>query len=221
MTNQVQKFSSDMAQTSEMFLRGAAFIDGYRRYGNLGAAMDKVHLLHFNYQDLGAGDLWLKRLMPFYVWSRNNIPAQLRSLFLQPGKMQKALTFNQEFKRTFGAEGDDSWINQILPEYMQIPNGFASKFMFSDNNVGFMQNLPINDIDRMLSGDGFPIRGREVGGLLGPFTTPIELLTQTRAAVLRSEKVGRKFQHTTICLGASHTPVYAPQRKEKRMPLRP
>jgi hypothetical protein len=179
MTNQVQKFFSDMAQTSEMFLRGAAFIDGYRRYKNLGAAMDKVHLLHFNYQDLGPGDLWVKRLMPFYVWSRNNIPAQLRAMVLQPGKVQKAFTFNEEFQRTFGAEGDDSWLNQVLPEYMINQNGFASLFNFADNNVGFMQNLPVNDIDRLLSGEGFPIRGREVGGMLGPFTTPLELITGT------------------------------------------
>ena len=177
MTNQVQKFFSDMAQTSEMFLRGAAFIDGYRKYRNLGAAIDQVHLLHFNYQDLGPGDLAIKRLMPFYVWARNNIPAQLRALVMQPGKIQKGFEFNEEFQNSFGAEGDDRWMNQVLPEYMNIANGFLSKFKFADNNIGLMQSLPINDIDRLLSGDGFPIRGREVAGMFGPFTVPLELLS--------------------------------------------
>jgi len=173
-TNKVMTFLGDWNQTAEMYLRGAAFIDGYRRYGDFGAAMNKVHLLHFNYQDLGPGDLWAKRIMPFYTWTRNNVPVQLRAMVLQPGKIQRALTLNQEFQRTFGAEGDDSWYQQVLPEYMTIAGGVATKFKFGDNNIGTYLRLPFNDVDRLLYESGAP-RGRELAGMLGPFTTPIEV----------------------------------------------
>ena len=174
-TNRVMTFFGDMNQTAEMYLRGAAFIDGYRRYGDLGAAMSKVHMLHFNYQDLGPGDLWVKSIVPFYTWSRNNIPVQLRAMVMQPGKIQRAFTFNEEFQRTFGAEGDDSWMQQVLPEYMSIAGGVATRFKFGDNNIGTYMRLPFNDVDKLLAGEGFPIRGKEAVNMLGPFTVPIEI----------------------------------------------
>lgn len=173
-TNRVMKFLGDKNQLAEMYLRGAAFIDGYRRYGDFGAAMNKVHLLHFNYQDLGEGDLWAKRILPFYTWTRNNVPVQLRAMVLQPGKIQRAITLNEEFQRTFGAEGDDSWLQQVLPEYMTIAGGVATKFKFGDNNIGTYMRLPFNDVDKLLTERGVP-RFRELAGMTGPFTTPLEV----------------------------------------------
>ena len=187
-TNRVMKFLGDTNQLAEMYLRGAAFIDGYRRYGDFGAAMSKVHLLHFNYQDLGVGDLWAKRIMPFYTWTRNNIPVQLRAMVMQPGKIQRAISLNEEFQRTFGADGDDSWLQQVLPEYMVNAGGVATRFKFGDNNIGTYMRLPFNDVDKLLSGEGAQIRGRELAGMLGPFTTPIEVAAGVNL------QTGAKFQ---------------------------
>ena len=182
MTNRVQRAFNDMAQTSEMFLRFSAFIDGFRRYGDELAAMDKVHLLHFNYQDLTGAEQWVRRFLPFYTWTRNNVPAQLRAMVMQPGKIQRVLYANEEFQNAFGAEGDESWLNQVLPEYLDISDGFASKFKFADNNIGFFLKLPFEDINRLfyVGESGVPgIRAREVLGSTGLLTTPIEMLSGT------------------------------------------
>jgi hypothetical protein len=86
---------------------------------------------------------------------------------------------NQEFKNAFGAEGDESWLNQVLPEYITTSDGFASQLKFADNNLGFYLKLPSEDINKLFYVEkGVPLpRGREILGMTGLLTTPIELLS--------------------------------------------
>ena len=180
-TNRYQSFMTNMSQSSEIFLRFAPFIDGYRRYGNFESAMDKVHMLQYDYRDLSDAEQWLRRLLPFYTWTRNNVPAQLRAIALQPGKIQRAMYANEEFKNAFGVGEDDSWLNQVLPEYVQNANGFASNWTFGDNNIGFYLKLPFEDINNLfqVGEKGVPtIRGKALTNMLGPFIkAPIEMAT--------------------------------------------
>ena len=177
MTNRVARFNNNMAQSSEMFLRLGAFIDGFEKYKNFESAMSNVHLLHFNYQDLSDFEQWVRRAIPFYTWTRNNVPAVFRSIAMQPGKIQRALYAKEEIQNTFGAEGDESWMNQVLPEYITTSDGFASTFKFGSNNIGFFLRLPFEDVNRLFQvKGGVPqLRGRELAGLAGPFTTPLEI----------------------------------------------
>ena len=175
MTNRVQRGLNNMAQSSEMFNRVGAFIDGFEKYGNFDSAMAQVHLLHFNYQDLSDAEQWIRRIVPFYTWTRNNVPAQLRAMIMQPGKLQRVMYANEEFQNYYGAQGDDSWLNQVLPEYVNVSDGFATQFKFGDNNIGFFLKLPSEDINKLFKVNGFPIRLREAANMLGPFTTPIEI----------------------------------------------
>lgn len=175
-TNKLQRMGNNWAQNSELRLRFSAFMDGFERYDDLGAAMDKVHILHFDYQDLSDAEQWVRRVVPFYTWTRRNVPAQLRAMMLQPGKIQRFLYANQEFKNAFAAEGDESWLNQVLPEYLDTQNGFVSKFKFLDNNVGFSMRLPFEDVNKLFGVHGMP-RFKEYAGMLGPVTIPLELAT--------------------------------------------
>ena len=182
MTNKAQVFLNDMNQSAEMFMRLGAFISGVTEYKDFAAAMDKVHLLHFDYQDLSHAEEWVRRLAPFYTWSRNNIPAQMRSMFMQPGKIQRAMYANKEFQNTFGADGNDAWLNQVLPEYMNTSDGFLSKFKFGNNNLGFFSKMPYEDLNKFfeVNPNGRPgIRTNALPGLLGPIGTPIQMATGT------------------------------------------
>jgi hypothetical protein len=175
-TNKLQVMGNNMAQGSEIRLRFAAFMDGMDRYNDLGAAMDKVHLLHFDYADLSDAEQWVRRVVPFYTWTRRNVPLQLRSMLMQPGKIQRFLYANQEFQNAFGAEGDESWLNQFIPEYLDNQDGFVTKFKFLDNNVGAYLKLPFEDVNKLFSVRGVP-RAKEFINMLGPFTIPLELAT--------------------------------------------
>jgi hypothetical protein len=175
-TNKLQRIGNNMAQGSEIRLRFSAYIDGVNKYNDLGAAMDQVHLLHFDYADLSDAENWVRRLVPFYTWMRRNVPLQMRTMVLQPGKIQRFLYANQEFQNAFAAEGDESWLNQFIPEYLDNQDGFVTKFKFLDNNVGAYLRLPFEDVNKLFSVNGFP-RKEEFVNMLGPFTIPLELAT--------------------------------------------
>lgn len=182
--NRVQTAFSDLAQASEIYLRFAAFVSGYRRFGNLDSAMDLTYMLHFNYQDLAGAEVWVKRFIPFYTWARNNVPLQLRATFLSPDRMGKLVKANEEFQRAMAADEDAQWLNDYLPEWMQLQNGFASYFTFGGNHLALFNKLPMADVDRMfevryIGTIPFPVpRTREFVNMLGPVgKTTIEWLT--------------------------------------------
>jgi len=177
-TNRVQSFLNDMNQTSELYMRFGAFLSGYKEYGDYTTAMNKVYLLHFDYNDLTSAEHSLRRLAPFYTWTRNNVPAQFRNLMMQPGKIQRAMYFNTEFRDKFGEDGPDSWVNQVLPEWMQNANGFYSNFGFGDTTLGFTSKMPYEDLNKMfqISDKGAPmLRKDAITSSLGPFGTPMQL----------------------------------------------
>jgi hypothetical protein len=178
--NPAQEKLNNFAQNSELRLRFSAFMDGVQKYGDPSSAMDQVHLLHFDYADLSDFEQWVRRIVPFYTWTRRNVPAQLRAMVMQPGKIQRFLYANEEFQNYFAAEGDESWLNQVLPEYLDTQDGFVSKFKFLDNNVGTYLRLPFEDVNKLFAVRGviaYP-RPKELLASLGPaITTPIELLS--------------------------------------------
>lgn len=180
-SNKLQTFLNDMNQTTEIYMRFGAFLSGYKEYGNFRSAMDKVSLLHFNYSDLSKAEDGIRRIVPFYTWIRNNIPAQLRSIALQPGKIQRAMYANDSFREYYGS--DDSWVNQVLPEYMTNSGGFFSRFTFGNNNqLGFFSKMPYEDINKMFKvNDKFQVspRPQEVLKTLGPVGIPFQVMSGT------------------------------------------
>ena len=177
LSNPVSRAFTDMGQSSELFLRYSAFLDGMEKYNDINAAMDRVYLLHFNYQDLSSGEQWLRRLVPFYTWTRNNVPAQFRILVMKPGKIQRFMYANEEMQNQFKA--DEPWMQQVLPEFIVNQDGFASRFKFGGNNIGVFLKLPYEDLNRLFTPSGAP-KLQEIASMLGPATkTPLEVATGT------------------------------------------
>lgn len=182
LTNPVQRVFNDLAQKSEAMLRLAAYMHGYKKFGNSAAALNLVYALHFDYRDLSGAEQWVKRIAPFYTWTRNNVPLQMRALFFQTDKIKKMVLINENFKKAFGPDEDDSWINDLLPEWMDVQGGFMTRFGLNGNPLGLFPKLPIYDLDQtsqMVSIYGFPMiapRWEEFAQMLGPAVTPIEFL---------------------------------------------
>jgi hypothetical protein len=199
--NRLQQMLNDGQQSAEMYLRFAAFVHGYDRYKNLDSAMDFMYMLHFDYADMNTAELWIKRLVPFYTWSRNNVPLQFRMAFVLNPQMRKLFAANEEFKQAFGVEGDKQWLNDYLPDYMNSAGGFVSYFKFGGNNLALFNKLPMTDVDKLF-GTGyigsvpFPLpRTSELVNMLGPSVkTPIELFTQ------RNFERGYKYESTSDLL---------------------
>lgn len=204
-----QRFMNEVNQNTEMFMRLAAFISGYERFGSKFSAVDNVMLLHFDYQDLSDAEQWFKRFIPFYTWTRNNVPLQLRAAFLQQDKIRKLILLNDNIKDAYGVDGDDSWLAEVLPDYIDINGGFASTFKFAGNHLAFFPKTPIQDVDKLFSMGsifGIPVplpRLRETAQMLGPAVTPLEFITNTNF------DTGQQFRTTedkVLQLGRSLVP---------------
>ena len=192
--NPVQSKLNDASQATEMFLRLSAFIEGYERYGSRWAGEDLATMLHFDYQDLSDAERSLKRYVPFYTWTRNNVPLQLRALFLQQDKLRKIIIANENIKDAFGVSEDQSWLDQVLPDYIDIGGGFASNFTFGGNHLAFYARTPMQDVDQYLQTNyifGIPVpmvRLTSVAGALGPGVAPLEFIAG------RSFDTGQQFE---------------------------
>jgi hypothetical protein len=180
MNNPMQRTFNSINTNVESWTRFAAFVDAYRSSGNTTAALESMFLLQFNYGDLSSGDRILRRVLPFYVWTRNNVPAQFRAMFVQPGKIRRLMAAQDAFKDAFTPGEEDAWLEQVLPEYIGEAGGFATSFKDTvGNNIAFAGKLPYHDVERLFQVGGrfglVTLNRREIFQMFGPFITGIEM----------------------------------------------
>jgi hypothetical protein len=161
---------SDASTISEEYLRVAAFIRGAKRMqsednlygladGGLAAAA-LVKSAHFEYSDLSRVEQdALKFLMPFYVWTRNNVPLQFRALITQPKYM---LTLERAQEGLSGVFADDTEYGQMLQENMPSFSRDRLGFVTPWNPTGGGQLVlgvesPAVDINRLFAWGDNPI----------------------------------------------------------------
>jgi len=155
------QWSGNLADMSENYLRLAAFISGARRYGISDGGTAAGYLtkaLQFDYADLSDFERnILKNIIPFYTWTRRNLPLQFFALLNQPGKFNKLDFAKEELQSQFGAEGDAGPMNEIVPEWMREKMGFVTKFQAAGGPLtiagpGF--EAPAFDLNRYLAVGG-------------------------------------------------------------------
>jgi hypothetical protein len=180
--NRLSLAAADGNQLVELWLRFSSFAKAYDDYGNLDVALQMSDLFHFNYENLSDAERAVRRFVPFYSWTRNNIPLQLRAMFLQPGKIQRFIYAQQEFGKAFGADEDDAWLNEVLPSYIGETGGFALGLESEAGNLAYASRTPYTDVDRLLRPSAIPVNLRELGNLIGPAALPLQLLSGTNPA---------------------------------------
>jgi hypothetical protein len=140
--------------------------------GDAYKASKEVLKFHFDYNPEGL--TWtenevFKRLMPFYTWTRNNIPLQLEQMAKQPGKYAG---LGKTLRTLSGTTDADSKDQQLLPEYMK--KGFPIKTgtdASGNPNYLYGLGLPVEDIGNL--------NPQQLGSMLSPvIKTPIEQLTK-------------------------------------------
>lgn len=216
--NRVQRKFNDWSQNSEVFLRFAAFVSGWRRYKNIDSAMDLTYMLHFDYQDLSTAEIWLKRFMPFYTWNRYNVPLQLRSLFLAPDRVGKLFNATENAKEAFGVDGDAEWLQDYMPDWLTTQSGFITDFKFGGNHLALYPRLPLIDLEKLFAvGYIGPIpvilpRKDEFFNTLGPaIKSPVEVLTN------RNFTLGYEYKSTADMLLAQGRNIFPYAGTAKRL----
>lgn len=97
----------------EFRLRGALYWDTLNKGGSAQEALDQVTRFHFDYADLSHFESKvIKRIIPFYVWTRYNFPLQMRMVAENPGKYR----YYQQFAQTTEGKEDPF---KAVPNYLK------------------------------------------------------------------------------------------------------
>jgi hypothetical protein len=197
------------AQGSEDYLRFGVFLRGVDLYGlddGGRAAGMLVRGTQFDYSDLSVQEAeFLKMIVPFYTWTRNNVPLQLRAIINEPGKVNKALRINNALADAFGEPEDPE---EPLPQYVRERFGWRVRPdvltgpMGDALSAGVVIGEPLTDVNRLfgsgtaagpLAGPASMLNWRELANQMNPvFGVGSELLTgierSTGAAMPREEE---------------------------------
>jgi hypothetical protein len=144
----------------------------YRRdYEKLspGEAADWVKRAHFDYEELTPTEQQkFKAIMPFYTWTRKNIPYQLVQLVSRPGKyatFPKVLATSNELATGDTETGDDP----NMPDWMQ--ERYAFRVPFGENTY-MLPQIGAADLSKLEHPSEF------VTSMIGPhIKVPIEVAT--------------------------------------------
>jgi hypothetical protein len=173
--NYVFRLNKTVGSAFENNARLAHFIDKLKSGSTIDDAVMSVKKFLFDYQDLTTFEKTvMKRVFPFYTWSRKNIPLQLENLIKQPGKyagLEKAIKGIENL-----AMGEAKPANEkYLSDY--IKNNTAMRVGYNSDNKAYSYFLLGNWIPSYQALDFLSEPVYNIMAMLTPLIkTPIELL---------------------------------------------
>ena len=164
-------------EITENRLRLPLFVDRLIRGDAPEQAAKSVFQFHFDYAPEGLAPFEqniMKRLLPFYRWTRGNIPLQLEQMVKQPGKYAAIGKFVDNLQVDKEKAKEEF---QYLPPYMRegLPVRLGEKNGFSQYLYGL--GLPVEDINRLYKGSPRRTLASMVGELSPILKYPIEAAT--------------------------------------------
>lgn len=145
--NPVLQAGFKVGQTLEDNARIALFLDQVKKGKTYDQAARHVQKYLFDYGDVSPFEQnVLKRVMPFYTWSRKNIPLQLEAIALHPDKINKLNLAKENLQMAYGGETlDPSQVPDYVVEGMPV---YTSRDKTNDRaGAILLQNLiPFADL---------------------------------------------------------------------------
>jgi len=164
-------------EITENRLRLPLFVDRLIKGDAPEQAAKSVFQFHFDYAPEALAPFEqniMKRLLPFYRWTRGNIPLQLEQIVKQPGKYASLGKFVDNLQVDKEKAKEEF---QYLPPYMRegLPVRLGEKNGFSQYLYGL--GLPVEDINRLYKGSPQRTLASMVGELSPILKYPIEAAT--------------------------------------------
>ena len=159
----------------EDYLRFAAFMRGTDIYGlddgGLAAGL-YVRGTQFDYADLSNFERKvMKNIVPFYTWTRYNVPLQIRSVWMEPGKVNRLLRFHEEVLKAW--TGEDREKEGDLPEWLRRRGGWMTTmttplsdpetrlgqiFGFKEDPIAAFIESPLSDLGMLFNATINPLQ---------------------------------------------------------------
>ena len=142
--------------------------------GSVDTAFNAIAQSQFDYGELTQKERAVKMVIPFYTWTRKNIPYQFSQLWRQPGKYNALYTTKRHMEQK---SKDEAWV----PSYYMAPFGIRLPFAPGGNRAYYVPDLPFVDLFKFRGEDGNIVAdiGRQAMTEVTPIIkAPIELMMQ-------------------------------------------
>ena len=136
-------------ETVEDFLRTSAFVRWYDELGPAAAA-DMSLLVHFDYRNLTNMEESVKKLVPFFVWTRRNLPLQLQAIVERPDLIQRYSHLMHGMSDQYQMEPYDNMPGNPYGSALSIDTGivFGADTPFWARAI-LSPDLPLTDLEAL------------------------------------------------------------------------
>jgi len=140
---------------TETYVRGVMGFDTMKRGGSADEAFGRIMKFHFDYSDLSDFERrFVKRVVPFYVWTRHNLPLMIEQMGQRPG------IFNQYNIAKGNLEAMSRDEGKPIPDWMERQMAIRLPFKYEGENMMILPDLPFKTpmemLDPMLARDLAP-----------------------------------------------------------------
>ena len=139
---------------AEDIIRLGVGADTLKAGGTVDDALNRIAKTQFDYDELSNWErTWARRFIPFYTWTRKNLPYQLEKFWTQPAKYNRLMSIKRNLE--MGTEGEN-----VVPDYYMEPFGMRLPFKYKGAVVYTAPDFPFQDLFRYdpMKGGG-PISG--------------------------------------------------------------
>ena len=170
------RLSKQFGMATETFLRGSLGFDTLKKGGTASEAFDNIMKFHFDYDDLSDFERnVVKRVVPFYTWTRKNMPLMMEQFARQPEVFNRYVSLKKEVELM--SEDDEGG---IVPRWMQRQGAIRLPFKYKGENMMILPDMPFKAplelLDPTLAFDkdlGIMERAEIALGTFGTQLTPI------------------------------------------------
>ena len=152
---------------AEDIIRIGVGMDTLRFGGSIDDAVERIAKTQFDYDELTRWErTWARRIIPFYTWTRKNLPYQLEKFLTQPYKYNRLISLKRNLEMGTDTEG-------VVPDYYMEPFGIRLPIKYKGARVYTAPDFPFQDLFRYAEVTG-PISGvKEIGQQIAASTSPI------------------------------------------------
>ena len=128
--------SRDFGMATETLLRGSLGFDVLMKEGTSGQAFDDIMKFHFDYSDLSDFERnVVKRVVPFYTWTRKNLPLMFEMALRKPQVFNRYNSFKKEMEQ--GLEKPEE-----VPDFMVRGGAIQTPWEYKGESMFILPDLP-------------------------------------------------------------------------------
>lgn len=166
------RFSTKVGHDVEHLGRGTLGWDIMKKGGTEHDALHAINMFHFNYEDLTTTEQKLRTVVPFFTWSKNNLPLQIEMMARNP----KVYTRTAFVTRNVNAQSSP---DPVVPEYFsKLAPMMRLPWMTGGGHMYLTPDLPVRDLQLLEPGGRFQVGTplRNAMSMVTPvIKTPIEM----------------------------------------------